>query len=282
MTPFHPNETYFKDIAPLVKLALNEDIGEGDITGDLIPYEKHMSAYILGREAAICCGAPWVMEVFKQVDPTLKIEWKVQEGQWIEKDQIWMTVHGCAQKILTAERTALNFLQTLSGTATLSAQYAQKIANTGVKILDTRKTLPGFRLAQKYAVKMGGCFNHRLGLYHAFLIKENHIAACGGIKEAVICARKLHIGKAIEVEVETLTQLIEALEAQVDIIMLDNFNIMDIKEAVILCQGRSKLEVSGGVTDHNLQEIACTGIDYISVGALTKNVKAIDLSLRFY
>lgn len=282
MTLFHHDDVYFADIAPIVALALREDIGDGDITGELIDPDKKMTAYILGREEAICCGQTWVDAVFKAVDDRLSIDWKVSEGSACTANQIWVEISGSARSILTAERCALNFLQTLSGTATLSAQYAQKIAHTPVQILDTRKTLPGLRLAQKYAIKVGGCFNHRLGLYHAFLIKENHIAACGGIQAAIELAKKLQPEKIIEVEVENLTELHEAIKAKSDIIMLDNFSLAEIRQAVSLCQGQAKLEVSGGVTEANLVELASTGIDYISIGALTKNIKAIDLSLRFY
>ncbi|MBR9883187.1 MAG: carboxylating nicotinate-nucleotide diphosphorylase [Oceanospirillales bacterium] len=263
-----------------VRAALAEDIGGGDITADLIPAQQQASGRVISREAATISGVVWVNEVFRQVDPSVVLEWKVSDGEQVEPDQTLFTLKGSARSLLTGERAALNFLQTLSGTATVSRAYADRVAGTGVKLLDTRKTLPGLRMAQKYAVTCGGCFNHRIGLYDAFLIKENHIMACGGIKEAISSAQTLHPGKPVEVEVETRAQLEEALEAGADIIMLDNFSTEQMKEAVQFTAGRAKLEASGGITDETLVEFAKTGVDYISIGALTKHCRAIDLSMR--
>lgn len=263
-----------------VAAALAEDIGDGDITAQLIPATEHATARVISREAAVISGVAWANEVFKQVDEQLTVEWHVKDGDQVAADQILFTAKGAARSLLTAERCALNFLQTLSGTATISQHYADKVASTAVRLLDTRKTLPGLRLAQKYAVSCGGCYNHRIGLYDAFLIKENHIMACGGIPQAVATAHKTAPGKPVEVEVETLQQLNEALTAGADIIMLDNFTLEAMREAVKINQGKAKLEASGNITDETLLPIAETGVDYISIGALTKHCRAIDLSLR--
>jgi len=263
-----------------VRTALAEDIGSGDITADLIPASQLANGRVISREAATISGVAWVNEVFRQVDPEVCIEWQVQDGDRVEPNQTLFTVNGAARSLLTGERAALNFLQTLSGTATVSRAYADRVAGTGVRLLDTRKTLPGLRMAQKYAVGCGGCYNHRIGLYDAFLIKENHILACGGIAQAIGSARSLHPGKPVEVEVETREQLTEALEAGADIVMLDNFTPEQMKEAVQFTAGRAKLEASGGITDETLLEFAKTGVDYISIGALTKHCRAVDLSMR--
>jgi len=263
-----------------VTTALHEDIGNGDITAQLIPADEQATARVISRELAVISGTAWVDEVFKQVDPNMVINWKVSDGDQVNPDQVLFTATGSARSLLTAERAALNFLQTLSGTATISQQYADKVAMTNVKLLDTRKTLPGLRLAQKYAVTCGGCYNHRIGLYDAFLIKENHIMACGGIKAAIATAQQTAPGKPVEIEVETLAQLNEALAADADIIMLDNFTLDQMREAVAITNGRAKLEASGNITDETLVPIAETGVDYISIGALTKHCRAVDLSLR--
>jgi nicotinate-nucleotide pyrophosphorylase (carboxylating) len=263
-----------------VKTALQEDIGDGDITAQLIPESEQATARVISREHATISGTAWVDEVFRQVDAGMDISWNVKDGDQVTPNQALFTVTGSARSILTAERAALNFLQTLSGTATVSQQYADKVATTKVKLLDTRKTIPGLRLAQKYAVTCGSCYNHRIGLYDAFLIKENHIMACGGIKAAIETAQKTAPGKPVEIEVETLEQLHEALAADADIIMLDNFTLEQMREAVAITNGRAKLEASGNITDETLVPIAETGVDYISIGALTKHCRAVDLSLR--
>ncbi len=263
-----------------VTVALNEDIGSGDITAELVPLEHQAKARVITREPAVICGVEWVNEVFRQVDPSVVLEWHVKDGDSVEANHELLRLSGSARALLTGERSALNFLQTLSGTATVSAQYAAKVASTQVKLLDTRKTLPGLRMAQKYAVSCGGCYNHRIGLFDAFLIKENHLMACGGITPAIETARRNHPEKPIEVEVETFEQLQEALAAGADIIMLDNFTPEQMKEAVKITDGRAQLEASGNITDETLLSYASTGVDYISIGALTKHCRAIDLSMR--
>lgn len=272
------------EIRANVQAALAEDIGSGDITARLIPPEQTANARIITREPGRFCGRPWVEEVFRQLSQgyghAVTIDWQVEDGDPVEANDTLFTLTGNARALLTGERTALNFVQTLSGTATISAQYAQLVADTGVQLLDTRKTLPGLRLAQKYAVMRGGCANHRIGLYDAFLIKENHIAACGGIDAAVAAAREIAPDKPVEVEVETLKQLEEALSAGADRVMLDNFAEPDLYRAVTLNGGRAKLEASGNVTDQTLVSLANTGVDYISIGALTKHCRALDLSMR--
>jgi len=269
------------DLRASVQNALREDVGSGDITAALIPADAIATAHIYVREAAVLCGTAWVDETLRQVDPSLRIDWHVQDGDDTHQDQKLATLHGSARHLLTAERCALNFLQTLSGTATLSRHYAQRIAHTRVVLLDTRKTIPGLRTAQKYAVAVGGCRNHRMGLFDAFLIKENHISACGSIAAAVDTARSLHPDKPVEVEVENLQQLREAMSAGAQIIMLDNFDLATLREAVAINAGLSQLEASGGVNDATLVAIAETGVDYISIGALTKDCRAVDLSMRF-
>ncbi len=263
-----------------VKAALNEDIGAGDITAQLIPAHQQATATVITRDDCIFCGRDWVNEVFKQLDPSVTIEWFVDDGQVVPANATLFKLNGTARSLLTGERTALNFVQTLSGTATISHYYAQLVTHTSVKLLDTRKTLPGLRDAQKYAVACGGCHNHRIGLYDAFLIKENHIAASGGIANAVNAARNIAPNKPVEVEVENLKELDEALNANADIIMLDNFTLEDIYTAVAANKGKAKLEASGNVTEQTLPIIAATGVDYISLGALTKHCRAVDLSMR--
>jgi nicotinate-nucleotide pyrophosphorylase (carboxylating) len=268
------------DIQDTVRAALAEDIGSGDITAALIPASTHASARVITREDGILCGRAWVDAVFQQVDPGVTLEWSVEDGAHILANSTLFTAHGPARSLLTAERAALNFLQLLSGTATRCAHYAAMVAGTGVRLLDTRKTIPGLRKAQKYAVRCGGCHNHRMGLYDAFLIKENHISACGGIAAAVSQARAQAPGKPVEVEVETLAELEQAVAAGADRVMLDNFSLQDMRQAVALVAGRLELEASGNITSDNLRQVAETGVDYISIGALTKDAKALDLSLR--
>ena len=264
-----------------VRAALAEDIGSGDLTAALIPVDRMAEAWVISRESAVVCGRPWVDETFRQLDRSVRLVWHVNDGDQVEPGQELFRLNGAARALLTGERTALNFLQTLSGTATEARRYADAVAGLTVKILDTRKTLPGLREAQKYAVRCGGCHNHRHGLYDGVLIKENHILAAGSISAAVSKVRPYAQGKPIEVEVETLAELEEALAAGADIVMLDNFSREQIRQAVGLNQGRAKLEVSGNVELEGLRALAETGVDYISTGALTKHVRAVDLSMRF-
>jgi nicotinate-nucleotide pyrophosphorylase (carboxylating) len=269
------------DLVQCVKHALAEDIGNGDITAQLIPSSQHFHANVITRENAVICGTEWVNEVFRQLDTSVKVEWFCQDGDKVGANSLLFSLTGPARSLLTGERAALNFLQLLSGIATKCAHYADMVKGTSVTLLDTRKTIPGLRTAQKYAVRCGGCANHRIGLYDAFLIKENHIAACGSITLAIQTARSLHPGKPVEVEVESFPELEEGLAAKADIIMLDNFSIQDTIKAVDFCKGKNvKLEASGGINDRNLRTIAETGVDYISLGTLTKDIKAIDLSMR--
>ncbi|GAA0851298.1 carboxylating nicotinate-nucleotide diphosphorylase [Marinobacter szutsaonensis] len=263
-----------------VAQSLREDIGDGDITARLIPADKLATGRVITREAATLAGREWVDEVFRQVDPQVTLLWQANDGDRVSPDQILFTMEGTARSLLTAERTALNWLQTLSGVATICTAYAEKVAHTGVKLLDTRKTLPGLRLAEKYAVTCGGCHNHRIGLWDAFLIKENHIAACGSIAKAIEEARRIAPGRPVEVETESLDELDQALAASADIIMLDEFSLDDMRTAVKVTAGRARLEASGGINDRTLVPIAETGVDYISIGALTKDLKAVDLSMR--
>ena len=269
-----------KDLAITVTHALAEDIGDGDITAQLIPATQTATAQIITREHAVLCGQAWVDEVFRQIDPAVTITWKAVDGEQVTPNQVLFELSGSARSLLTGERTALNFLQLLSGTATTCRKYADIVADTGVKLLDTRKTIPGLRNAQKYAVTQGGCFNHRIGLYDAFLIKENHIAACGGIEQAIATAKQQAPGKPVEVEVESLKELEQALSANADIIMLDNFTLEMMRTGVEITNGKAKLEASGNVIDETLRPIAETGVDYISIGALTKHCRAVDLSMR--
>ncbi|HDO1384616.1 nicotinate-nucleotide diphosphorylase [Aeromonas sp. HMWF036] len=285
-----------QDVSRAVRAALLEDLGDAlttldqpdasaDITAQLIPADRMASARVITREAGVFCGQPWVDEVFLQLKAQLggevKVEWMVQDGEVLSPNQELFRLHGPARLLLTGERNALNFVQTLSGVATLTARYVAELEGTDCRLLDTRKTIPGLRTAQKYAVTCGGGKNHRIGLYDAYLIKENHILACGGIAEAISEARHLNPGKPVEVEVETLAELEQALAAKADIVMLDNFDVTMMREAVAINQGRAKLEVSGNVTLDTLAEFAATGVDFISVGALTKHVRALDLSMRF-
>ena len=267
-------------IAKLVTQALSEDVANGDITAELIGADVQASGRIVTREDGILCGTAFALEAFQQIDPSCHVEWAAQDGDSIAADSLVCTLSGPARALLTGERTALNFLQLLSGTATTAGQYAARVAHTGVKLLDTRKTVPGLRLAQKYAVTCGGCYNHRIGLFDAFLIKENHISAAGGIAEAVAAARNVAPDKPVEIEVENEAELEQALTAGADRIMLDNFTLAALRDAVSLTEGRAELEASGNVTDETLVAIAETGVDFISIGALTKHVRALDLSMR--
>ncbi|MGD8576008.1 MAG: carboxylating nicotinate-nucleotide diphosphorylase [Thiohalophilus sp.] len=263
-----------------VKLALEEDVGSGDVTAALLPEDENANARLISRQTAVIAGRLWFDEVFRQLDDRITIDWHVNEGEQVAADQALCDLHGPVRALLTGERAALNFLQTLSGTATTVRKYVERIKGTGAQVLDTRKTLPGMRLAQKYAVSCGGGTNHRIGLYDMVLIKENHIAAAGSISEAVRIARRLSPTLNIEVEVENLEQLDQALAAGIERVLLDNMSIVQLKQAVSLNSNRASLEASGGVTLDNIRDIAETGVDYISVGALTKDVRAVDLSLR--
>ncbi len=278
--PDTEREALNDDIRTGVRAALGEDVGSGDITAQLIPPYQQAEARVITREPGRFCGKFWVEEVFHQLDPEVHIHWHVEDGDRLQENDRLFDLSGNARSLLTGERTALNFVQTLSGTATVSADYARRVADTGVTLLDTRKTLPGLRRAQKYAVLCGGGGNHRMGLYDAFLIKENHIAACGGIPKAVETARSIAPDRPVEVEVETLEQLDLALAAGADIVMLDNFSETDLRRAVERTGGRAKLEASGNVTEETLVALAQTGVDYISIGALTKHCRALDLSMR--
>lgn len=271
--------SFFSDLTANIQSALHEDVGSGDLTANLIPSDAQAHARVISREAAIICGRPWFDGVFNALDSNLKITWHCEEGQQVVADQLLCEISGNARAILTGERSALNFLQTLSATATATAAYVKQLQGTNTQLLDTRKTLPGLRLAQKYAVKCGGGTNHRFGLYDAILIKENHIMAAGGI-EAAVTQAKQH-GVPVEIETENLIELQQALDAGADIIMLDNFNIEDIETAVNITQRRAKLEVSGNVERQHLTRLAQTGVDFISTGAITKHIQAIDLSMRF-
>lgn len=267
-------------VTETVTRALLEDVGTGDLTASLIDSSALASATIMTREAGILCGMAFASEAFRQTDPACQLDWLFADGDSLSAGDELCRIQGPARALLTAERTALNFIQLLSGTATTASLYAARVAHTGVKLLDTRKTLPGLRLAQKYAVACGGCHNHRIGLFDAFLIKENHIAAAGSISAAISTARRAATGKLIEVEVETAEELHQALEAGADRIMLDNFSLEQLREAVKTARGRAELEASGNVTDETLVSIAETGVDLISIGALTKHVRALDLSMR--
>ena len=268
-------------VAENVRAALAEDVGGGDITAALVAAETTGHARIITRQQAVISGRPWVDEVFRQLDPRVSVRWHCADGDRVDGNALLYELEGPARSLLTGERTALNFLQLLSGIATRCARFATLVGGLHTRLLDTRKTLPGLRIAQKYAVRCGGCYNHRIGLYDAFLVKENHIAACGSITAAVATARALSPGKPVEVEVETLAQLEEALAAGVDSALLDNFDTAGMRAAVALTAGRAKLEASGGVSESNLRAIAETGVDFISLGTLTKDCTAIDLSMRF-
>ncbi len=280
MTPL--DAQLIEHIQTQVAFALKEDIGSGDITAQLIPDDQYITANLISREDAVLCGQAWANEVFKQLGNDVSLTWHQQDGDLIIADQVFLTIKGHARTILTGERTALNFIQSLSYTATVTRQYCLLVEGTALTILDTRKTIPGMRLAQKYAVTTGGGQNHRIGLYDAFLIKENHIMAAGSIPNAVAMAKQIAPGKTIEVETENLEEVAEAVNAGADIIMLDNFSYDDMRQAVQQYQGSVKFEASGNMDKQRLPEVAKTGVDFVSIGALTKHVTAIDLSLRVY
>lgn len=275
--PLPPQEA----IADQVRTALEEDVGEGDLTAALLDEEQHATAKVIAREDGILCGTAWFDEVFRQVDPRARIDWLRRDGDAITENSELCAIYGPARSLLTAERTALNFLQTLSGTATLVGRYVRTVQGTGVRILDTRKTIPGMRLAQKYAVLCGGGANHRIGLYDAILIKENHIRSAGSITRVLQEAFARFPDVDIEIEVESAAELVEALDAGARRVLLDNFSMQELEQAVSLNQGRARLEVSGNVTLENLRALAETGIDDISIGALTKHLRAFDFSMLF-
>jgi len=270
-----------EDLLHTVRIALAEDIGSGDITAVLVPEHQTAQATVISREPAIVCGMAWFNAVFSELDSRVDIDWLVRDGDAVHSDQALCKLSGPARALLSGERTALNFLQTLSATATLSHRYAETVADLPVRILDTRKTIPGLRNAQKYAVRIGGCDNHRAGLYDGILIKENHIAAAGSIDSAVKQVRADNPNIPVEVEVENESQLLQALEAGADRLLLDNHSLPELTAAVKTVADRAGLEASGGVTLDNIREIALTGVDYISTGSLTKDIKAIDLSMIF-
>ena len=264
-----------------IQQALQEDIGDADITALLSPEDEQATATIITREDMILAGQPWVNALIQTYDPSVEITWLKNDGDWVKSNETIYKLAGSARSLLTVERPAVNFIQTLSAVATKTAEYVKYLDGTHTKLLDTRKTLPGLRIAQKYAVAVGGGQNHRLGLFDAFLIKENHIMAAGGIAQAIAKAHQIAPGKPVEVEVETWEELDQAIEAKADIVMLDNFSQQQMIDAVKHVAGRCKLEASGNITLDNLNEVAQTGVDYISMGVLTKDVKAIDLSMRF-
>lgn len=270
-----------KVINSAVNAALDEDIGTGDVTAASFSNNETASAKVISREEAVLCGQQWFELAFYKLDPEIAINWKLNDGDQLEKGSIVCSLSGSAQAILTGERTALNFLQTLSGTATKTKIYVDRIAGTNAQILDTRKTLPGMRYAQKYAVRCGGGKNHRMGLYDAILIKENHIATAGSISKAVNEAKQQYPSIKLEVEVENADQLKEALSTQTDVILLDNFSLSELENAVAITDGKKKLEASGNMTLENIREVAKTGVDYISIGAITKHIQAVDFSMRF-
>ncbi|MEQ1388939.1 carboxylating nicotinate-nucleotide diphosphorylase [Acinetobacter radioresistens] len=264
-----------------IQQALQEDIGTGDITALLTPEDEQATATIISREDMILAGQPWVNSLIQTYDPQVEVIWLKNDGERVQANEAFLKLAGSARSLLTVERPALNFIQTLSAVATKVADYVQRLNGLNTKLLDTRKTLPGLRIAQKYAVAVGGGKNHRLGLFDAFLIKENHIMAAGSIAQAIAKAHDIAPGKPVEVEVETWDELNQALNAGADIVMLDNFSTQQMQDAVQHVAGRCKLEASGNITLENLREVASTGVDYISMGALTKDIKAVDLSMRF-
>ncbi|MGC9386332.1 MAG: carboxylating nicotinate-nucleotide diphosphorylase [Hydrogenovibrio sp.] len=277
-----PDIDYFADLHTNVQQALAEDIGTGDLSADFLPETANAQAWVLLKQDAVVCGRPWFDEVMRQVDSAIHVTWHCHEGDALPSGSRVCEITGPATAILSAERSALNFLQTLSGTATVTQHYVEALKGFGTHLLDTRKTLPGLRLAQKYAVHCGGGTNHRVGLYDAILLKENHLMAAGGLLQAVKMARQKHPGKTLEVETETLTEVEQALQAGADIIMLDNFTLSNIRTAVKMVNRKAKLEVSGNVELAHLVELADTGVDFISTGAITKHLQAIDYSMRFH
>ena len=274
-------DTLHRAVVKNVTDALTEDVGTGDISASLIPSSTHAHARVITREDGVFCGQPWVQETLRQVDPKLSVSFAVSDGQVVSADQTLFELHGTAAALLTAERTMLNFVQVLAGTATKTAHFVALIEGTGAKLLDTRKTLPGLRLAQKYAVACGGGNNHRMGLFDAYLLKEHHIAAAGSIAQAVAAARKQNPDKSVEVETENLDELDQAIAAGAEIAMIDNYSLEDTRTAVARARGRIKLEASGGIDEKSITEIARCGVDYISIGEITKNIDPMDLSMRF-
>ncbi len=271
-----------KNVDALAYQALREDLGDGDLTASLLPEDAQVKACLVTREDAVFCGTCWFNSVFKQLDKNINIKWHVKDGDDIVANQELCILKGSARTILTGERTAMNFIQTLSGTATSTREYVKILEGTMTKLLDTRKTIPGLREAQKYAVRSGGGYNHRFGLFDGILLKENHIIAVGTIKKAIDIAKRRYPDTSIEIEVETQDELKEAINAGADIIMLDNFSLENIREAVAIANNRVRLEASGSFDMERLRETAETGVDYISVGALTKHVQALDISMRFF
>ena len=280
-SPLAVNETFFNEVRRNVQAAIVEDVGSGDINAALIPTEQMATAHLITRTAGVFCGQSWAEETCRQIDTSITTEWLVHDGQSVTPGDALLVARGPARSLLTCERIMLNFIQLLSGTATAARQYVEAISETSAQILDTRKTVPGLRIAQKYAVGVAGARNHRMGLFDAYLIKENHIAAAGGITQSVYAARRQNPHIKIEIEVETISQLLEAIEAAVDMALLDNFSIEGLREAVALSDGNIQLEASGGITLENVVSIAQTGVNYISVGEITKNIEPMDLSLRF-
>ena len=280
-SPLAVNEAFFNEVRRNVQAAIVEDVGAGDINAALISKEQIATAHLITRTAGVFCGQPWADETCQQIDTSITIEWLVHDGQSVTPGDALLVAHGPARSLLTCERIMLNFIQLLSGTATAARQYVEAISETSAKILDTRKTVPGLRIAQKYAVAVAGAKNHRMGLFDAYLIKENHIAAAGGITESVNAARRQNPHIKIEIEVEMISQLLEAIEAGVDMALLDNFSMEELREAVTLSDGNIPLEASGGITLENVVSIAQTGVNYISVGEITKNIEPMDISLRF-
>ena len=280
-SPLAVNEAFFNEVRRNVQAAIVEDVGSGDINAALIPTEQMATAHLITRTAGVFCGQSWAEETCRQIDTSITTEWLVHDGQSVTPGDALLVARGPARSLLTCERIMLNFIQLLSGTATAARQYVEAISETSAQILDTRKTVPGLRIAQKYAVAAAGARNHRMGLFDAYLIKENHIAAAGGITQSVYAARRQNPHIKIEIEVETISQLLEAIEAAVDMALLDNFSIEGLREAVTLSNGNIQLEASGGITLENVVSIAQTGVNYISVGEITKNIEPMDLSLRF-
>ena len=270
-----------QDLSETVARALAEDVGSGDVTAELLPADAHSRARVISRELAVLCGRAWFDEVFRQLDPAVQVAWRVADGAAVAPGDTLCELAGPTRALLTGERTALNLLQTLSGTATTARRYAEAVAHTRARVLDTRKTLPGLRSAQKFATRCGGCLNHRMGLYDLVLIKENHILAAGSIAAAVVAARRLFPALEVEVEVEDLSELDQALAAGADIVLLDNFDLPGLRAAVQRAARRVRLEASGNVDLENVSAFAETGVDYVSAGSLTKHVRAVDLSMRF-
>jgi nicotinate-nucleotide pyrophosphorylase (carboxylating) len=280
---FHPidGESLAQSVVNHVTQAVAEDLGTGDISASLIDPDAQATARVITRQLGVFCGALWVNETLRQIDPTIQIQWEVKDGDRVAPDQVLFVLGGRARSLLSAERTLLNFVQLLSGTATRTAHYVALLSGTDTQLLDTRKTIPGLRIAQKYAVKCGGGSNHRIGLFDAFLLKENHIVAAGSIAGAIEAAKTAFPDKPVEIEVENLEELAEAMAAGADIALIDNFSIADTQTAVAISRGKIVLEASGGITQDSIAEIARTGVDYISCGALTKGVEPLDLSMRF-